>query len=226
MEWGATQDDWAVNLVNVFSAGSTDLNGAQKAIKKVFKNAVVRRAASTLAEQRWASAQGNTFSIRTQPPFKFEVTFPTGPRSEHKELHAALPNELLSAVIREVYSCGGEQRENLRPYYVAESQPMVFWNIVRLYNGDYFKGLRELVPEVDWTFAADRRRTLSAKARVNLEQEEWRQEAKKARSEQLRQAAATGTPPPHNTVAQQQLDDVFSSGDDDDEEQEGQDDKA
>ena len=34
----------------------------------------------------------------------------------------------------------------------------VFWNIARLYQGDVAAGLRDLVPERDWTYLEDRTR--------------------------------------------------------------------
>jgi len=110
------------------------------------------------------------------------------------EQFVALPKVLLEAVLRQVYSCGGEDRENLRPYYVAESQPMVFWNIIRLFNGDYFRGLRELVPDVDWSYTGERRRELSSKAKENLRQKLYQDECKmekQRRRERLRASSST-----------------------------------
>lgn len=186
---GASEEEWGVNLVEVFTK-SGGLTAAQRMLKGAFRNAVRKRAESVVAEQRWASVQGKSY-ILYEPAIgmtKFKVTFPIGPRSSRTEEYLALPEILLRAVIKEVYDSGMNQstsqstsvdpRNNLRPVYLAELQPMVFWNLVRLFKGDIKEGLRSLCPEINWDFVDDRERKLSEKARLSLEQA---QESKRER---------------------------------------------
>eukprot|EP00923_Selenidium_pygospionis_P022205 GHVN01038400.1.p1 GENE.GHVN01038400.1~~GHVN01038400.1.p1 ORF type:complete len:375 (+),score=65.31 GHVN01038400.1:193-1317(+) len=199
LNWGGSQEEWAVGLVDTFSKSAGDLTKAESMIKKAFKGAVQRRAASTLAEQRWASAQGDTYKMTQLSPVKFQVEFPIGLRSLKKEEYAELPEILVAAIIREVYSSGGESMENLRPYYVAEAHPMIFWNIIKVSSGDFVKGLRTMVPEVDWSFTEERRKFLSEKAINIIKQREEREAQRLERKALLASAAASGEPVPEDS---------------------------
>eukprot|EP01068_Selenidium_serpulae_P010940 Selendium_serpulae@DN5567_c0_g1_i1.p1 len=196
LDWGTTKEEWSVGLVETFTKSGGDLNAAERAIKRAFKGAVGRRAASSLAEKRWASAQGKTYTLTELSPMQFSVEFPIGLRTLKKETYTSFPDILLAAIIREVYSSGGESKENLRPYYVAEAQPTVFWNIVRVSDGDFHGGLRRMIPEVNWDFTEERRRSLSEKAQSNLQRKEEKEQTKRERQERLEKLVAAGQEPP------------------------------
>lgn len=60
--------------------------------------------------------------------------------------------------------------ERLRPIVMARHSPRLFWNLVRFYGNDIERGMKELVPNANWTFLNTRTRKLSEKARRNAEQ--------------------------------------------------------
>ncbi|KAF8821583.1 hypothetical protein IE077_001843 [Cardiosporidium cionae] len=177
--FGGTSDEWAENLVNLFSKSSGNLNSAEKALKGTFRNAVQRRYRSSLAEKRWAAVQSSRHSIVMMPDFKFRVTFFTGPRSKTTEEYVALPKGLMGPIVTEAYNNSDESRMNLRPYYLAEAQPLIFWNMVRFFHGDIIKGFMEVAPELDWKFVGERHRELSEKAKENLRQKKEAEASKK-----------------------------------------------
>eukprot|EP01071_Lankesteria_metandrocarpae_P012188 Lankesteria_metandrocarpae@DN5564_c0_g1_i1.p1 len=188
---GSSEEDWSVNLVDIFSKSGADLSKAQRALRGAFRNAVQRREASTLAERRWTSASTDTATFEDLESHKFRVTFPVSARKNENETYIALPKPFLSVVLREVYSAGGESQINLRPHYMAEGQPLVFWNVVRHFGGTNFStGLKELMPYVsDWSFyTEERERILSEKGAANIRQ---REETKSRRVERMKQRLVT-----------------------------------
>ena len=66
----------------------------------------------------------------------------------------------------------GSGREMLRPVSMAQLSPRVFWSLAHHYPGKPTEdALRELLPDLDWTFLNGRSRMLSEKARENLHQD-------------------------------------------------------
>uniref|UniRef100_A0A7S1K430 Uncharacterized protein n=1 Tax=Vitrella brassicaformis TaxID=1169539 RepID=A0A7S1K430_9ALVE len=76
-------------------------------------------------------------------------------------------------------------RRNIRPVDMAQCNPLVFWNLVRLFDGDLDVGLASCLPGVDLSFLRHRERPLSAKA---LENKRQREEREARRSQKLKLA--------------------------------------
>eukprot|EP00923_Selenidium_pygospionis_P022207 GHVN01038402.1.p1 GENE.GHVN01038402.1~~GHVN01038402.1.p1 ORF type:complete len:173 (+),score=22.35 GHVN01038402.1:507-1025(+) len=52
LNWGGSQEEWAVGLVDAFSKSAGDLTKAESMIKKAFKGAVQRRAGNNRTEDK------------------------------------------------------------------------------------------------------------------------------------------------------------------------------
>ena len=74
--------------------------------------------------------------------------------------------------------------ELLKPFKMALVSPRTFWNLVRQFGGDVAAGLRELLPQVDWSFLTEREKRRSDKAMENARQ------AAQAKAVRERRAAA------------------------------------
>lgn len=85
------------------------------------------------------------------------------------------PREVLTQSLKTVL--GNEKdRRNLLPLEMAIRSPSVFWNMAKEFDGKIEEGLRELVPDADWSFLGARKRELSVKGKRNLENKqdmEW-----------------------------------------------------
>jgi hypothetical protein len=97
-------------------------------------------------------------------------------------VHEDFTKEELAGIITEVfkvcasnkYTCnclihrafktaGDAGKELLKPFKMALASPRVFWAMVRQF-GDVDKGLKELLPDVNWEFIDERKRSMSQKA--------------------------------------------------------------
>jgi hypothetical protein len=103
-------------------------------------------------------------------------------RSYFEETVDLLTEDALRAIIILVlHNPDPDSKEMLKPMNMAGCSPRVFWSLVRLYGGDVLEGLRQLLPDQDWSFLGERQRALSEKAKANAEQEQERKLAAEAR---------------------------------------------
>jgi len=68
-----------------------------------------------------------------------------------------------------------ERRENLKPYFIAEISPQMFWSLVHSIGREmsFKEGLCRLLPGVNWDFIEIRHRKKSEKAKEALANEEY-----------------------------------------------------
>eukprot|EP01066_Platyproteum_vivax_P011434 Platyproteum_vivax@DN5194_c0_g1_i2.p1 len=119
-----------------------------------------------------------------------EVSFPgeQGQRKWQTETVALLPFELLRAVVCEVMK-DEDAVNNLRPVYLAEANPGVFWSIVKYFKGDLMEALKEFLPHRDLGFLEHRERPMSEKAMEYARQ----RSAAQARRAKRTQSAPSGS---------------------------------
>jgi len=128
-------------------------------------------------------AEGNVQMVEGQGTPKFQVTYRVD-KHDVVETYTAFPKLLIGLVIKNVVEGDDEAaKKNLVARDMAEAQPMVFWNILRIFGGDFEKGMRELAPSLDLQKLAVRERPLSQKAKDNLEQKRRLEEEKTAAKE-------------------------------------------
>lgn len=81
------------------------------------------------------------------------------------------PKVLLTEVVRSIVS-DGENKQKLLPVVMAAVSPRMFWNLARLFPDDMEAGLKQLVPDADWSFIDAREKFLSMRGRLNKENKE------------------------------------------------------
>lgn len=81
------------------------------------------------------------------------------------------PKVLLTEVVRSIVS-DTENKQKLLPVVMAAVSPRMFWNLARLFPDNMEDGLKQLVPDADWSFLATRDRILSVRGRQNKENKE------------------------------------------------------
>lgn len=81
------------------------------------------------------------------------------------------PKVLLTEVVRSIVS-DTDNKQKLLPVVMAAVSPRMFWNLARLFPDNMEDGLKQLVPDADWSFLATRDRFLSARGRQNKENKE------------------------------------------------------
>ena len=142
-----------------------------------------------MAQARLSSALSGNFSIQlcensrllsTGESTQFVVTFHKGLGSRRTSTFTETLELLNAEKIRSVVNLilsdkNDETRETLRSNHMAGCSPRVFWSIVKLHGGNVEAGLRLLLPDKDWNWMSSRRRTLSDKAKNNLQQLQTKQ---------------------------------------------------
>ncbi|KEP65476.1 UNVERIFIED_CONTAM: hypothetical protein HHA_246090 [Hammondia hammondi] len=173
----SSEEEVAENLVRLFTDKTN--SAAEKGLRKAFSLALHQRYAETTADERWGAVQGRRFAIKEghPQPGKFTVSFfaPVSGRvdTERTEEYTALPKNLVLLVLSQVWQSAEDvDRHNLRPYYMAHAQPMMFWNIIRHFDGDFGACLRHVLPAAAVEELLDRKRELSEKAKENKRQAE------------------------------------------------------
>lgn len=134
--------------------GGGGLSSQEKGLRKAFKLAMDRRQQSTKAEHRWTAWNGKKYKITNLPSIngipKFKVVYRVE-RHDVEEVYTAFPKQLLSAVLQEVWKSDDvDSKRNLKTELLAEAQPMIFWGLVRLFEGDVIKGLEALIPGLNY----------------------------------------------------------------------------
>ena len=126
-------------------------------------------------------------------------------RANRVESFALLSRPELRAVLQEVIASFHADRaededddddgrpvsmELLKPFKMAHASPRVFWNLAREFGGDIARGLRELQPQVDWSYLDERERKRSGKAAANAAQTTLAEREKAERAAKRREKAA------------------------------------
>jgi len=87
------------------------------------------------------------------------------------EKYMFLPKELLKTLVATIYA-DEQSRKNLRPYNMAVVSPRVFWNVVHSYGPEVDAALREMAPQLDWSYLESRERAQSEKGKASAEYQE------------------------------------------------------
>ncbi|PHJ23748.1 hypothetical protein CSUI_002395 [Cystoisospora suis] len=174
---GSTEEEVAENLVRLFTDKGN--SAAEKGLRKAFSLALQQRYDETAADERWGAVQGRRFQIKEGHPqpgkFTVEYVAPVAGRADTKrsEEYTALPRGLVILVLSQVWQSAEDiDRHNLRPYYMAHAQPMMFWNIARHFDGDFASCFRQIIPAGEVDKLLERSRELSEKAKENKRQAE------------------------------------------------------
>ncbi|CBZ55885.1 conserved hypothetical protein [Neospora caninum Liverpool] len=195
---GSSEEEVAENLVRLFHVIShfgfflftlflpllivalfPPLNLLPRLLARIRCSRHVKNAGETTADERWGAVQGGRFEIKEghPQPGKFTVSFfaPVAGRvdTQRTEEYTALPKTLVLLVLSQVWKSAEDvDRHNLRPYYMAHAQPMMFWNIVRHFQGDFGACFRQGLPAAAVDELLERKRELSVKAKENKRQAE------------------------------------------------------
>lgn len=168
--------DTVVQRGKIGAAVVNDLLGkGSGAFKKSLQESLKARQEEALGERRYTALCGGWYRFEDgddgfQVEFRGEIDGRWEKEMDGK-VFAEYPKEVLREAIREIVR-GEESKEKLRVYEMAKYSAGVFWNMARLFEGDVERGLRELVPEVDWGFLNVRKREMSKKGRESLRNKE------------------------------------------------------
>ena len=190
----SSEGDIAEHLLSAVSGG-TGLHN--RTARKVFRNAVVHQYNSSQAVSRVNAAYAGKYTIKecggilltnssssTSKPIHthIEVTYNkgSGSRGNHIDNVELLTKELLRevlkvAVINETGSTEGteEGREALKPMNLSRCSPRIFWSIIYHYGSDLIENIRSILSGIDdCLWLEERKRELSEKAKLNLQQQE------------------------------------------------------
>ena len=145
-----------------------DSSKGARLLRKGWKSAV-----SNAYEQNQAVARLNDPHIQlTKRNDQLEVSYSKGVqgRGVYEEKVQFLPRDVLQSVICNIYP---SNQDALRPENLALLSPRVLFCIMYHCNSNNIEtGLSEICPDLNWSFLRRRHRTLSAKARENLRQQE------------------------------------------------------
>jgi hypothetical protein len=140
--------------------------------KASMKNALQQQQKESLANKRYQASLSGDFNFETKASYRlgdnyqpnYVIKFKSGPRTWSEEVHEDFTKEELAGIITEVFKTAGDAgKELLKPFKMALASPRVFWAMVRQF-GDVDKGLKELLPDVNWEFIDERKRSMSQKA--------------------------------------------------------------
>lgn len=158
----------AMLAASVFdTTGRTD-NAISRELRAIFADALKKRQAEAEGERRLLAYLSKRYEIRRKAGgVKFTVRY-GGTRkrlwTEENDGESFLcwPKVFLSAVLKEVVE-NPEDRLRLFPLDMATVSPRIFWNLVRLFPDGLEAGMRQLVPDADWSFLDYRTCTLPEK---------------------------------------------------------------
>ncbi len=169
------------NLGVELARAATGAQGTgMNAFRNVLASELEKRQLEATGERRFAAALANSFQLTEDKGNGiFSVKYRArGERTwETDENMPLLEQNTLAAVVQSILNSAAanpndtnvqKSIEFLRGREMSHKSPRVFWNLVRLFGGDVEDGLRELLPDHDWSFLRTRRRELSEKAKRNL----------------------------------------------------------
>lgn len=176
----AAEEGLGLALVESLTKDPTKLDVTGKKFKDSLQSALAERQAEAAGETRYAAWLGKVYKFEMLgggEMFTVEIKEMEGRRWK-KDMDGATVavygKELLAAAFKDVLTgaTAADDREKLRASEMAKVSPRIFWNMVRLFPEGIEEGVRELVPDFDWSFMDHRRRMLTAKGRRNLENKE------------------------------------------------------
>ena len=155
------------------AAGASDTRS--RGLRRVFRRAVEGQYEEVRAVSRVGALRGG-YTVTPLDQRRVRVEFAevdTHRGRRHSEEVELYDQSTLAAVLRVVLADPeGPGLESLKPINLARASPRVFWSLAVVFGSDLRAGLQQLLPEVrDWAFLNERKRSLSEKARANLEQQ-------------------------------------------------------
>ena len=199
----ASEEESALALARA-AAGARDSLG--RGLRRVYRRALEGQYEEVKAVSRVGAVRtGYSVSALTPPRVRIEFLELDGRRrlTDEVDVH---DEATLRAVLRVVLADpAGPGLESLKPINLARASPRVFWSLAIAFGNDLQAGLRRLLPEVgDWSFLNERKRTLSDKARQNLEQQRLRAERAAKRSRKVSSLEEDVPKPPEDVPEQEQ----------------------
>ncbi|CAN8071792.1 unnamed protein product [Agarophyton chilense] len=158
-------------LAKAVSKDASELDACGKSFRNSLQTALSERQKEAEGERRYEAWLSKRYEIIDNGGYTFKVRYRALNARAWTEEQGMfkVPREILAEAFRDVVK-NQEERERLRALSMAIVSPRSFWNMVRLFGDRIEEGLAELLPESDWSFISTRPRTLSTKARRNLEQ--------------------------------------------------------
>ena len=155
------------------AAGASDTRS--RGLRRVFRRAVEGQYEEVRAVSRVGALRGG-YTVTPLDQRRVRVEFAEMDRHRGRRLSEEVElydQNTLAAVLRVVLADPeGPGLESLKPINLARASPRVFWSLAVVFGSDLRAGLQQLLPEVrDWAFLNERKRSLSEKARANLEQQ-------------------------------------------------------
>ena len=162
---GATSGDGKEDICSaLMSAADGGAGGRSKALRSVFRNAVLYQYNDSLAVGRLRAAFAGRYTFEecidarvlgTGASTKMNVTFPLKPESARSALHTEnvdlLSIEMLRAVLLSALEDddgAGAAREFLKPVNMTKASPRIFWSLIKAFGPDISSGLSQLFPQV------------------------------------------------------------------------------
>lgn len=162
-------------IVRALQKKPDELDVTGKKFREALQGALQERMAEAEAERRVEAVLAGRYEIKNSFGGLFRVKY----RGLHErewteewdgEEMVEYPRELLAAAFKSVLDGNvTEEKERLRMSNMAMVSVRSFWNMVKLFGKDVEGGLRQLVPDGDWTFMDSRLRRKSEKAKRNEE---------------------------------------------------------
>lgn len=150
---------------------------AGKAVKSHLANALQKRQTEAEGERRLSAYLSKRYEIRriangTQFHVRYRgISERNWTEENNGRPLLAYPKALLKAVLQEVLRAGDDKLK-LVPIDMAALSMRVFWNMATLYPDGIEDGLRDLVPDADWSFLEVRQRFLSERGQRNKQNKE------------------------------------------------------
>lgn len=198
-----SKEDVAEKLVNALS-NSSSKGTVDVFLRKATKLAVLKQYEIAEGTIRFKAAlEGNyTFITDLEDTKKTIIQYSRSSRSYGRESFELLNKGELSATLIHVLgldhpSLSEEEkiarRETLKPDMMAQLSPRVFWSLVKFCHANFEDGLKELVPQQDWSFVDVRHRKRSEKA-IQAEQnrKEWEERKRLRRSSKAAKRVLSG----------------------------------
>ena len=158
-------------------AAATGSSGSKsKFLRAVYRRAVAHQYDERKADARCAAGLIGSFSSSFLGEGRLRITYSGGDSrraTQYADEVTLYSKEVLKLALQAVVAdSSNEGRELLKPVNMARASPRTFWSLLLNCGGDFESALRTMFPDiVDWTFLSERKRTLSAKAQENLEQQ-------------------------------------------------------
>lgn len=148
----------------LMSAADGGAGGRNKALRSVFRKAVVHQYNDSLAVARLRAAFAGRFSfsinldirvLGSGASTKMDVSFPLRPENARSSVHVEtvdfLSVELLRAILLSALEDddgAGAAREFLKPVNMSKASPRIFWSLIKAFGPDISSAMSQLFPQV------------------------------------------------------------------------------